>query len=152
MLTTPGRVLISFITIEPIDWDIVQKRIWSQIEESQLIERNLSQIPSLTLYRGIGEFVGDYEMRVKFNSGTYSPPFQGKRFVIASGARPFIPPIKGLGKTGYVTSESFFGDKFPTKPWKSLVIIGGGVIAVEFAHIFSAVGTANFIIHLLFFL
>ncbi|MCK4286007.1 MAG: FAD-dependent oxidoreductase, partial [Candidatus Lokiarchaeota archaeon] len=46
-------------------------------------------------------------------------------------------------------SKSFFGDKFPKQPWKSLIIIGGGVIAAEFAHIFSAMGTEVTIVEML---
>ncbi|GAG67510.1 unnamed protein product, partial [marine sediment metagenome] len=44
---------------------------------------------------------------------------------------------------------NFFGDKFPKKPWESLIIIGGGVIAAEFAHIFSAFGTQVTIVEML---
>jgi mycothione reductase len=88
-------------------------------------------------------------MKVHLNSGTWSEEFKGKRFVIASGARSFIPPIPGLADTGYITTETFFGDKFPKKPWSSLIIIGGGVIAAEFAHIFSAFGTKISIIEML---
>jgi dihydrolipoamide dehydrogenase len=75
--------------------------------------------------------------------------FRGERFVLASGARSFIPPIDGLEETGYLTNENFFGDKFPEKPWESLIIIGGGVIAAEFAHIFSALGTEVTILEML---
>ena len=49
----------------------------------------------------------------------------------------------------YLTSESFFGEKFPKKPWKSLIIIGGGVIAAEFSHIFSAFGTEITVVEML---
>jgi dihydrolipoamide dehydrogenase len=69
--------------------------------------------------------------------------------LLASGARSLIPPIEGLKEADYVTSESFFGKKFPKKPWKSLIIIGGGIIAAEFAHIFSALGTEVTIIEML---
>ena len=136
-----SKVGIKF-TVEELDWDTIKKRMWSQIDESKVIDKSLLQIPNLTIYRGVGEFIDDYTMRVKLNEGNqYSPRFTGKRFVIASGARSFIPPIEGLDKVDYITSESFFGDKFPEKPWKSLIIVGGGVIAAEFAHIFSSVGT-----------
>ncbi len=136
--------------IKGIDWDLISKRMWEQINESEKMEKGLSTVPNLTLYRGIGEFIGDYKMRVKLNDGSgYSESFKGERFVIASGARSFIPPIEGLDKTGYITNDSFFGDKFPSKPWKNLIIIGGGVIAAEFAHIFSAVGTDVSIVEML---
>ncbi len=136
--------------IEKVDWDLIQKRMWSQIEESTQIEQSLLNIPNLKVYRGVGEFVDEYKLRVKLNDGSgYSPDFKGKKIVIASGARPFIPPIEGLEKVGYVTSDTFFGEKFPEKPWRSLIIIGGGVIAAEFAHIFSALGTEVTIVEML---
>ena len=107
------KVGIKFV-IENIDWELISKRMWSQIDESKQIEEGLSQIPNLTLYRGIGEFIEDYEMQVKSNDGKdLLGVFKGERFVIASGARSFIPPIEGLEKVGYVTNRSFFGEKFP---------------------------------------
>ncbi len=144
-----SKVGVQF-NIEKIDWDLISKRMWSQIDESKQIEEGLSQIPNLTIYRGIGEFIGEYEMEVKSIDGTkVIGRFKGERFVIASGARSLIPPIEGLEETGYITNKSFFGEKFPKKPWKSLIIIGGGVIAAEFAHIFSALGTEVTIIEML---
>jgi dihydrolipoamide dehydrogenase len=136
--------------VKKIDWDLIAKRMWSQIDESKQMEKGLSSVPNLKLFRGIGEFTGEYEMKVKLNDGSgYSEPFKGERFVIASGGRTFIPPIEGIEDVGYITNRSFFGDKFPKKPWKSLIIIGGGVIAAEFAHIFSAIGTEVTIIEML---
>lgn len=122
-----------------LDWKLISDRMWNEINESKRIEENIDQVPSLTVFRGVGEFVDDYTLQVKRGKNVDS--FRGEKIVIASGARSFVPPIKGLEETGYVTSDSFFGEKFPSKPWKSLIIIGGGVIAVEFAHILSAFGT-----------
>ncbi len=65
-----------------------------------------------------------------------------KNLVLATGASPVIPPIPGL-KEAYekgfaVTSRELLQiEKAP----KDLVIIGGGVIGVEFATIFSSLGT-----------
>jgi dihydrolipoamide dehydrogenase len=124
------------------DWNLIKKRVWSQIDESTKIEQNLKQIPNLAVYRGTGEFVKDYTLRVKLNDRSgYSNNFRGKRIVIATGARSFVPSIKGLDEISFVTSDSFFGDKFPEKPWNSLIVIGGGIIAAEFASIFSSLET-----------
>ena len=143
------KVGIQF-NVENIDWALISKRMWSQIDESKQIEEGLSQVPNLTLYRGVGEFIGEYEMQVKSSDGKeILGTFKGERFVIASGARSFIPPIEDLEEVGYITNRSFFGDKFPEQPWKSLIIIGGGVIAAEFAHIFSAMGTEVTILEML---
>ncbi len=144
-----SKVGIHF-NVQRIDWDLISKRMWSQIDESKQIEEGLSHVPNLTLYKGIGEFTGEYEMRVNSIGGKeILGTFKGDKFVIASGARSFIPPIEGLEDVGYITNESFFGEKFPSQPWKSLIIIGGGVIAAEFAHIFSAMGTEVSIIEML---
>jgi len=135
------KVGIKF-NIENIDWDLIAKRMWSQIDESKMMDQGLSTVPNLKLYKGIGEFIGEYEMKVKnTKNGEEIGHFKSERFVIASGARSFIPPIQGIEDIDFITNEDFFGDKFPKKPWRCLIIIGGGVIAAEFAHIFSAMGT-----------
>ena len=144
-----NKVGIQF-DVKKIDWDLIAKRMWTQIDENKQMEKGLSTVPNLKLYRGIGEFSGEYEMKVKLNDGSgYSEPFKAEKFVIASGARTFVPPIEGIEEVDYITNRSFFGEKFPKKPWKSLIIIGGGVIAAEFAHIFSAIGTDVTIIEML---
>ena len=58
--------------------------------------------------------------------------------MIASGARPRIPNIKGLEGTGYLTSDEALRLK---KQPHTLTIIGGGYIACELAHFFGALGT-----------
>ena len=138
------------LEVSDVNWGLIAKRMWSQIDESKEMEKGLSEVPNLKLYRGVGEFINEYEMKVtSIKSGEELGHFKGKRFIIASGARSLIPPIEGLEETGYITNETFFGDKFPEKPWQSLIIIGGGVIAAEFAHIFSALGTEVTIVEML---
>lgn len=138
------------LNITNIDWQKISQRMWSQIDESKDIAESLKHAPNLSIFQGVGEFVSEYTMHVKLNeTGQYSPPFTSKRFVLASGGRSFIPPIQNLQETGYITTETFFGPKFPKKPWKSLIIVGGGIIAAEFAHIFSAMGTKVKIVEML---
>lgn len=127
--------------IKNVDWDLIAKRMWAKIGLSAKMEESLAKTSGLTLYRGLGEFTGDRRMRVRLSDGAASEEFEGERFVLAPGARSAVPPIQGLEEVGYVTSETFFGGKFPKKPWRSLVLVGGGIIAAEFAHIFSALGT-----------
>jgi pyruvate/2-oxoglutarate dehydrogenase complex dihydrolipoamide dehydrogenase (E3) component len=51
-----------------------------------------------------------------------------KRFVIATGSRPSIPPIAGLESVSYLTNETIF---FNTSQIGHLLVIGGGPIGVE---------------------
>lgn len=58
--------------------------------------------------------------------------------VIASGSKPSVPPIEGASLEGIYTSEEILNfEKLPD----SLVVIGGGVIGMEFACIFNAMGS-----------
>jgi dihydrolipoamide dehydrogenase len=63
---------------------------------------------------------------------------KAEKIFLGSGARPFIPPIKGVDALPYLTNENVF--ELEEKP-RDMIIIGGGYVAVEFAHFFSAVGT-----------
>lgn len=136
---TSERFGIHTGSVQP-DWETVSQRMWRQIDFNETIEKNLHSIPNLAVYKGSAAFVNANQMVVS-QPGQPDEIISADRFVIAAGARSFVPAIEGLTETGYVTSESFFGEKFPQKPWKSLVIIGSGAIGCEFAHIFSAFGT-----------
>lgn len=60
--------------------------------------------------------------------------FKAKRFVIATGTTSFVPPIEGLKEAGFITYREAID--YTALP-KSIFIIGGGAIGVEFAHLFS---------------
>ncbi len=57
-----------------------------------------------------------------------------------------IPPIKGLDSVDYLTNENAL--ELTQRP-DSLLIIGGGYVAVEFAHFFAAMGTKVTIVEML---
>lgn len=64
--------------------------------------------------------------------------FKGRDIILATGSRPFVPPIKGLDQVSYHTTDSFFNLK--EQP-KDLIIIGGGVIGIELAFAMAPLGT-----------
>ncbi len=78
-----------------------------------------------------GHFVDEHTLEVGGDR------IRGKKIFIATGARPSIPPLKGLGKVPYLTNESVL--ELKKKP-ESIIFIGGGYIALEYAHFFSALG------------
>ncbi len=53
-----------------------------------------------------------------------------RRFVVATGSRPFVPPIEGIAEVDYLTNETIFDLR--TRP-DHLLIIGGGNIGIEMA-------------------
>ena len=85
----------------------------------QLLKKN-----KVTFIKGEATVTKDLE--VKVNNQTY----QAKDIILATGSKPFIPPIEGLNDIKYETTDTFFD--IETLP-KQLAIIGGGVIATELA-------------------
>jgi pyruvate/2-oxoglutarate dehydrogenase complex dihydrolipoamide dehydrogenase (E3) component len=55
---------------------------------------------------------------------------RARRFVLATGSRPLVPPIDGIADTPYLTNESIFDLR--ERP-EHLLIIGGGPIGIEMA-------------------
>ena len=76
-------------------------------------------------------------------AGTYT----ADNILIATGSEPSRPPIPGLDNEGVLTSDELLEklDKLP----KSIVIIGGGVIGVEFATFFNNLGCSVTVIEAL---
>lgn len=60
-----------------------------------------------------------------------------KNIVIASGARPFVPPIPGLSDVDYLTSDNIW--QLKTLP-KRLIVLGGGPIGCELTQSFARLG------------
>ena len=62
---------------------------------------------------------------------------EGTNILIAAGSRPALPPVPGLDLPGVLTSDDLLtGDRF----YQRLTIIGGGVIGMEFAGLYQALG------------
>jgi pyruvate/2-oxoglutarate dehydrogenase complex dihydrolipoamide dehydrogenase (E3) component len=64
---------------------------------------------------------------------------RARRFVIASGSSPSVPPIPGLEATPYLTNETVFD--LTTRP-EHLVIVGAGPVGLELAQAFRRLGAA----------
>ncbi len=71
--------------------------------------------------------------------------FVGRKIVIATGTKAFIPPIKGLDTVDYYTNENIFTLKeLP----KEMIVLGGGPIGLELGQGFSSLGTKVHIVDL----
>lgn len=123
-----------------LDWALLSRRVWKKIGESAAIETYYGKFPNADLYRGTAAFSGAHEITVSLNDGG-SATLCGEKIIVATGARTNVPRLPGLEEAGYVTSETFFGPAYPKAPYESLLLLGGGPIGCEFAHIFDAAGT-----------
>lgn len=124
-----------------INWPKMSQRVWHKINESVNLLNFYKQQKNLDVYEGEGYFIDQKTMQVRFQDGSLSEPLYADKIFIGVGGRTNIPKIEGLEEVGYLTSESLFGDQYPQKSYESLIIVGGGAIGTEFAHIFASAGT-----------
>jgi pyruvate/2-oxoglutarate dehydrogenase complex dihydrolipoamide dehydrogenase (E3) component len=81
---------------------------------------------------GRAEFVGPGRIRVD------GRVVAARRFVIATGSRPVVPPIPGLATVSYLTNETVFDlRQLPT----SLAVLGGGASGCELAQAYTRLGS-----------
>ena len=88
----------------------------------------------IDMINGIGKITGNHEVTVA--SDDEIRILETKKILIASGSVPTVPAIEGIDLAGVITSDEMIQQS--GTEYKNLVIIGGGVIGVEFATVFSS--------------
>ncbi|NFB33242.1 dihydrolipoyl dehydrogenase [Clostridium botulinum] len=128
-----------------INWTQLQNRKNTVVNTlvsgvSSLLEHN-----KVKVINGTAAFEGKSSIKVTKDQGE-SENIQFDNVIISSGSVPFIPPIEGRELEGVIDSTGALSlDSIP----KSMVIIGGGVIGIEFANIFSSLGCKVTVIEML---
>ncbi|WP_264755674.1 FAD-dependent oxidoreductase [Psychrobacter sp. 4Dc] len=91
--------------------------------------------------KGYAKLVDPWTVEIKLNDGGMQT-LTARTIVIATGARPFVPPLPGIEETGYVTSDTLW-TKFAEleEAPKKLVVLGGGPIGSELAQSFARLGS-----------
>ena len=116
-----------------VDWPAVRDRIFGRIDpiaESGRLYRQ--EMPNVTVYTSTARFVGPRTVAVGDETIT------AERIVVAAGARPAIPDVKGLAGCGYHTSDTVMRlDDMPER----LLVLGGGYIAAELGSVMGAFGS-----------
>jgi dihydrolipoamide dehydrogenase len=119
--------------IKNIDFNGILERMRESVRRGQEeIREGIAKASNLDFYEGEGHFTGAYTLEVN------GEQLKGKNIFIAAGSRPLIPPMKGLDGVDYLTNETVL--ELRKRP-ESLIIIGGGYVAVEYGHFFAAMGT-----------
>jgi len=92
----------------------------------------LSNLDNVDLIKTNASFVSDKKLRVNGNI------LEADKFIIATGSSPLVPPIRGIDKVYYLTSNEALSLR--EKP-SSMIVIGGRVLGLEFAQMYSRFGT-----------
>ncbi len=124
--------------IDRVRWDDIVSRVFGRIDPIAVSGED---------YRRSAPNVDVYDRHIRFGAvqpdGRYllrtddGDEFTAEQVVIAAGSRPVIPPAILDCGVEYYTSDDIM--RIPELP-EHLVIVGGGYVAAEFAHIFSALG------------
>lgn len=113
----------------------------------------LLKAAKVTVYQGLGTVIdtgnddtsndasgNEGIKQVRITSSEADPvTIKTRQILLASGSVPSVPPIPGHDLHGVMTSDELLS--WDQEPFSSLLIIGGGVIGVEFAGIWQALGT-----------
>ncbi|MEY8752605.1 dihydrolipoyl dehydrogenase [Alkalicoccobacillus gibsonii] len=90
---------------------------------------------NIEVFSGLGEVEADGTVRI--SGQEKESTIKADKIIVATGSTPFVPPLAGINSARFYTSDTVFDiEKIPD----SIVIIGGGIIGVEFACIFTSLG------------
>ena len=121
-------------SFEGAHWQEIRDRIFGRVDEVSVSGREWRlQNPHVTLFEGHARFVDAHTL----DTGT-GETITADQIVVAAGSRPTVPEVEGLDDVGFHTSDTVMRiDELPER----MLILGGGYVAAEFAHIFGAFGT-----------
>ena len=106
------------------------QRVVQQIEPHDSVERYTDL--GVECIQGQAKITSPYTVEV--NGQTLS----AQNLVVATGARPFVPPIPGIEEVGYLTSDTVW--ELREQP-KRLIVLGGGPIGSELTQAFARLGS-----------
>jgi mycothione reductase len=124
--------------IDGVRWDDIVSRVFGRIDPISIGGEDYRRAqPNVEVYARHTRFAAvqdDGRYLLRTDDGD---EFSAEQVVIAAGARPVIPPAILDCGVRYFTSDDVM--RMAELP-KHMVIVGGGFVACEFAHIFSALG------------
>ncbi|ADL55923.1 FAD-dependent oxidoreductase [Gallionella capsiferriformans] len=114
-------------------------KVISEVAPHDSAERYTSL--GVEVLQGYARITDPWTVEIKLNDGT-TQTLTTRSIVIATGARPFVPPLPGLEEVGYVTSDTLWSTfaELDAAP-KRLVVLGGGPIGCELAQSFARLGS-----------
>jgi pyruvate/2-oxoglutarate dehydrogenase complex dihydrolipoamide dehydrogenase (E3) component len=105
---------------------------------SQFLKHRVEQLTEgeFKFLRGWAEFTDSHHLKVKLMSGG-EEEIEGKTFLICTGSVLNFIDLPGLDEAGFLDSDTALDcESFP----RSVVILGGGAVGLEFAHFYNAFG------------
>ncbi|MEG0693585.1 MAG: FAD-dependent oxidoreductase, partial [Oscillospiraceae bacterium] len=122
------------IQVEQVSYNMgaIHQRKDEVLNQLRLGIEGLLKSNKIDLIQGTGTILNDHTV------GVCTQEYQAQNILIATGATPLIPPIVGIEDKTVITSDEIL--KTSDICYNKLAIIGAGVIGVEFATIYNALG------------
>lgn len=125
-----------------VSFDLSEAMAWKQ----EVIETLRSGISFLMKKNNVEVVTGEARFLDRNHVAVGEQLYETSNLIIATGSSPFIPPIPGVDKPLVMTSKDILSI---TEIPKRLVVIGGGVIGVEFSSLFSTIGSEVTVIEMM---
>lgn len=114
------------------DWPAIRDRVFGRIDPIHDQAVAYRRANGIDVHLGSARFVAPKVLEVDGRC------ISAERIVLASGTRPYVPPIDGIELVGALTSDDVM--RIEVLP-ESMLVLGGGVIAAEMGHVFASLGT-----------
>ena len=120
------------------DWKAILKRKDRLIAEFADYRQEQFEKGKFTFYRANGRFTGLHRLALEGVEKERVPAeIEAKTFLVSTGSRTAFRKIPGLEEAGYWTSDECLE---ASKPIKSLIVLGGRAVALEFAQYYAHLG------------
>ncbi|MEX0724054.1 MAG: FAD-dependent oxidoreductase [Gracilimonas sp.] len=112
--------------------DQVRREVYEDADRPEIFEKM-----GIEVVFGKASFKDPHTISIEDRDGNHRE-VSSKKFIIATGAKAFVPPISGLDSVDYLTNEGLFEiEEMPNE----LIIIGGGPIGTEMSQAFVNLGS-----------
>jgi mycothione reductase len=123
-----------------VDWRAIRDRTFARVEQvSSDGRRARADSGFVTLLEGRARFARSRELVIDNETR-----ITADRIVLATGTRPAVPPVIAQSGVDFHTSDTIM---HIDELLASMVIVGGGYVAAEFAHVFSSLGVGIHIVN-----
>lgn len=120
--------------VDRVRWRDIRDRVFNRIDPIAAggEDYRTNRCANTTVFKGRARFTGAKQITIG------DVVIEGEQIVIAAGGRPMIPDVPGLAEVPFSTSDDIMRiDDVP----EHLIVLGGGFIANELAHVFGAFGS-----------
>ena len=126
------------VRLEKVDPRVIRDRKRALIADFAGYRQEQLSDGRFALIRGNARFLDSHRVEVTLRDGTGKRPVAFRACLVATGSVISVPEVPGLVETGFWTSDTVLD---AAEVPESVVVLGGGAIALEMAHYLEAMGS-----------